>query len=146
MLEMNEHEIRFLSRSVRKLRKQRDNLPVVIVEGDFAPSVCGSHYYWTTPSGKTRIHYPNAYKWPKLYNHSTRRIEVGDVWAARFLKAHKEEVALCTMEGAGRSASVRALRNRLRASIVLRDEYEARCKDLLEEVSSFIGVKELSNE
>lgn len=51
--------------------------PVRIVDGNVAPRICGEGFYWTTPSGKTIIRHPSAYKWPKRYHASTRRVEVG---------------------------------------------------------------------
>ena len=47
---------------------------------DPAPGLAGQGFYWTTPSGKTVVHHPNAYGWPTLYHGSTRRVEVGLEW------------------------------------------------------------------
>lgn len=65
----------------------RDRSPIVIVEGDQGPTTEGEAGYWTTPSGKTRITYPNAYKWRKVYHCSTARIVVGREWLADRISA-----------------------------------------------------------
>ncbi len=36
----------------------------------------GESSYYTTMSGKTRIHYPSAYRWPKMYHPSTRTLHI----------------------------------------------------------------------
>lgn len=54
--------------------------PVIVVEGNAAPKMTGESYYWTTPSGKTRVEHPNAYGWPTLYHNSTLAVEVGVGW------------------------------------------------------------------
>ena len=60
-----------------------DSRPVfVIPEGYLSPRELGESYYHTTPSGKTIVHYPNAYGWPTLYHGSTRRVVVGEKWLA----------------------------------------------------------------
>jgi hypothetical protein len=43
------------------------------------PKLVGKGFYWTTPGGKL-IHYPNAYRWHKIYHPSTLRVEVGANW------------------------------------------------------------------
>jgi hypothetical protein len=58
----------------------RANMPVEVVDGKIAPREVGSGYYFTTPSGKTIVRYPNAYGWRTLYHPSTLRIEVGRDW------------------------------------------------------------------
>jgi hypothetical protein len=58
-------------------------LDVVVVPGKAAPHVEGSAACWTTPGGKP-ITYPNAYKWPKVYHHSTVHVEVGAAWVERY--------------------------------------------------------------
>jgi hypothetical protein len=55
--------------------------PICYVEGNQSPTLTGESYYWTTPSGRTRIEHPNSYGWPMRYHHSTRRISVGRDWA-----------------------------------------------------------------
>jgi hypothetical protein len=61
----------------------RNNLPVVVVEGDSAPVETGDSWHYETKGG-TRIMHPSAYK--KLgfsnmvYVSSTRRVEVGLDW------------------------------------------------------------------
>jgi hypothetical protein len=54
--------------------------PIVITGDDKSPAIAGESYYWTTPSGKTIVRYPNAYGYRTLYHASTRRIEVGRDW------------------------------------------------------------------
>jgi hypothetical protein len=54
--------------------------PVEVVEGDDAPELVGSSGYHTTPSGLTIVRHPGAYRWPTVYHHSTRRVEVGVDW------------------------------------------------------------------
>jgi hypothetical protein len=44
--------------------------------------MAGESYYWTTPSGKTRIQYPASYRWPMQYHSSTLCVEVGADWLA----------------------------------------------------------------
>lgn len=61
----------------------RDTRPIVVVEGSQAPAEGGESYYWTTPSGRTIVRYPNAYGYRTLYHASTRRVEVGAAWLAR---------------------------------------------------------------
>jgi hypothetical protein len=53
---------------------------VVVVKGNAEPTILGKSYYWTTPSGKTIVHHPNAYGWPTWYHGSTLRVEVGEEW------------------------------------------------------------------
>ena len=69
-----------VKRIVRKLANARNNLPVEIIDGRQAPKEIGESGYYTTPSGKTRITYPSAYKWPKVYHCSTIRVTVGRKW------------------------------------------------------------------
>lgn len=37
----------------------------------------GEGFYHTTPSGKTRVHYPGAYKWRTAYVHSSWETTIG---------------------------------------------------------------------
>lgn len=57
--------------------------PVVVVPGHARPSVEGEPGYHTTPSGRTIVRHPNAYKWRTVYHLSTIRIEVGETWVRR---------------------------------------------------------------
>ena len=59
--------------------------PIMTVGGDQPPRLEGESYYWTTPSGKTRVRHPNAYGWPTTYHRSTRRITVGVDWIKKNL-------------------------------------------------------------
>lgn len=65
----------------------RDTRPVDVVPGDRRPREEGESYYFTTPSGKTRVRYPNAYKWPTMYWPSTRRVIVGQEWLEKHAPA-----------------------------------------------------------
>lgn len=82
---MNERETRAFAREVAGASGTPWEL--VIIPGSCAvPRVCGRSYYWTTPGG-TEVRYPNAYKRKAksaelIYNHSTKRIEVGELWLA----------------------------------------------------------------
>lgn len=71
------------SRALRPVREWigmvGDPTPIVIVDGDQEPKVTGRSYHWTTIGGRP-IEYPGAYRWPKVYHHSTRQIEVGRGW------------------------------------------------------------------
>lgn len=62
--------------------------PIVFEDGFAAPRWEGESYYWTTPSGKTRVHHPNAYGWRTRYWPSTLRIVVGRGWVCQALAAH----------------------------------------------------------
>lgn len=74
---------RVVSPVVRAAAEQTGtSIPITIVEGDDAPQTQGKSYYWTTPSGKTIVRHPSAYKWPTLYHASTREIIVGRGWLA----------------------------------------------------------------
>ena len=64
-------------RAMRDAAGAARHVPVVVVDGVQPPTVRGRGYYWTTPSGKTEVHHPNAYGWPVVYHASTRRVEVG---------------------------------------------------------------------
>lgn len=65
---------------VRDEAGARHHIPVSLVDGDRAPKLVGSGYYWTTPSGKTIVHHPSAYGWRTWYHCSTRTVEVGRDW------------------------------------------------------------------
>lgn len=62
------------------------NITIVEVEGKSAPKKVGHSYYFTTPSGKTRINYPSSYGWPMKYHHSTLKIVVGKDWQPKIPK------------------------------------------------------------
>jgi hypothetical protein len=67
-------------RVIRILTGSAVNIPIVEVDGDDPPREAGESFYWTTPSGKTRVSYPRAYGWRTVYHHSTLRVEVGRDW------------------------------------------------------------------
>jgi hypothetical protein len=56
---------------------------VVLPNSSSPPKTTGHGYYFTTPSGKTIVHHPNAYGYPTLYHGSTLAVEVGDKWLAK---------------------------------------------------------------
>jgi hypothetical protein len=56
---------------------------VVLPHSSSPPKTTGRGYYFTTPSGKTEVRYPNAYGYPTLYHGSTLAVEVGDKWLAK---------------------------------------------------------------
>lgn len=64
-----------------------DRTPITVVPGAAAPRLTGGSYYWTTPSGKTRVLHPMAYKWRTVYHPSTHAIEVGVEWLVSALAA-----------------------------------------------------------
>ena len=67
---------------VRQQAKAGTANPIHIVEGAAEPQYLGECGYHTTPSGKTIVRHPNAYKWPTVYHGSTLRVEVGRDWLA----------------------------------------------------------------
>ena len=69
----------------RKVCKEdMTNRQVVVIPNSFQPpKTIGRGYYFTTPSGKTEVRYPNAYGYPTLYHGSTLAVEVGDKWLAK---------------------------------------------------------------
>ena len=72
---------RRLSKAVRaEVGMSGKTYPIVVEEGNDGPRVEGEPHYHTTPSGKTIVRYPGAYKWPTLYHPSTIRIVVGMGW------------------------------------------------------------------
>lgn len=60
--------------------ERNNRYPINLTEGNNPPEIQGEGYYWTTLSGKTIVHYPNAYKWPTRYHNSTLHITVGKDW------------------------------------------------------------------
>ena len=68
---------------LRSANQPQANIAIEIIPGiALAPRSVGESYYWTTPSGKTIVRYPSAYRWPTWYHHSTRRVQVGADWNA----------------------------------------------------------------
>jgi len=66
-------------RAARLAAGAHQSCPVQTVPGAEPPRTEGETGYCTTPGGKL-IHYPNAYKWPKVYWPSTIRVVVGAGW------------------------------------------------------------------
>ncbi len=75
--------MRILDRAYRIIRGQCNlygsPYPIIVVQGHEPPTRKGRSYYWTTPGGR-EIRHPNSYHYPKKYNPSTLRIEVGINW------------------------------------------------------------------
>jgi hypothetical protein len=63
---------------------------VYIEDGSVRPQLLGESGYHTTPSGKTVVTYPNAYKWRTVYHRSTERITVGRKWIEKNIRALAE--------------------------------------------------------
>jgi len=72
-------------RAIRQsANESQKNISIEVIPGiALAPKTVGQSYYWTTPSGKTIVNHPSAYGWPTLYHASTRRVVVGELWAAQ---------------------------------------------------------------
>lgn len=76
-----------VKRIARQLCNARNNLPVIMVEGDKAPVIVGSDAHWTTPKGEY-VRHPNAYRknfGRPIYHKSTVRVEVGAEFMADIL-------------------------------------------------------------
>lgn len=69
-------------RRVRRALQLASCHPLEIVAGYVEPHTAGRSHYWTTPSGKTIVHHPNAYGWPTWYHHSTLHGVVGAEYLA----------------------------------------------------------------
>lgn len=64
-------------RAARAVARAPRHYPVVLVDGAAPPVARGRSFYFTTPSGRTIVHHPNAYGWRTRYWPSTHRVEVG---------------------------------------------------------------------
>jgi len=82
----------------RRVVGAESHVPVVTGPGDALPVLKGDTWHFTTPGGKY-IRYPNAYKWPKVYHASTRRVEVGEDWMPQFRADETHGVALAILCG-----------------------------------------------
>ena len=72
-----------IRRAIRSAAKSSKNTPIEIISNSAdAPKLVGCSYYWTTPSGKTIVQHPAAYRWPTWYHASTLRVTVGDQYVA----------------------------------------------------------------
>jgi hypothetical protein len=67
----------------------RANAPVRIVDG-VEVRIVGEGYYHTTPSGRTRVQYPGAYKWRTVYHASTLCVEIGRDWRPSVTRRDRE--------------------------------------------------------
>ncbi len=83
---------RLISKAVRAvLGLSNTRYPIEFSDGFDEPQLRGHRQYWTTPSGKTVVRFPNAYKWPTKYHHSTLHIVVGAGWVlAVVMEAEKQ--------------------------------------------------------
>ncbi len=81
-----------IRRQLRLSAGARTHVPCTVVAGDAKPELTGESYYCTTLSGKTRINYPSAYRWPMWYHASTIRVEVGASYLAGLAMAQYAEV------------------------------------------------------
>lgn len=52
----------------------------IVKSADHSLQMTGESGYHTTPSGKTRVYHPNAYKWRTVYHCSTLACEVTEAW------------------------------------------------------------------
>jgi hypothetical protein len=69
---------------LRSANQPQTNIRIEVVPGiALAPRTVGQSYYWTTPSGRTIVHHPQAYGYRTLYHASTRRVIVGEQWVAQ---------------------------------------------------------------
>jgi hypothetical protein len=69
---------------LRSAGQRQANIHIEVIPGvAAAPRTVGESYYWTTPSGKTIVQHPSAYRWPTWYHASTRRVVVGEQWLAQ---------------------------------------------------------------
>ena len=83
----------------RRARLARhDHAPIKVVAGSRPPHETGEGYYWTTPSGRTRVRFPCAYKWRTLYHPSQRHVSVGAAWLTNWLSRSPAYRHLLTME------------------------------------------------
>ena len=76
---------------VRQILGLNNNHSVIFVEGKQLPKKFGSSYYFTTLSGKTIIHHPNAYGWKTVYHPSTILANVGKEWKPKIPKGMRLE-------------------------------------------------------
>lgn len=71
---------------LRSAGQPQANIAIEIIPGvAVAPRTVGESYYWTTPSGAI-CHHPSAYRahfGRPIYQASTRRVVVGEQWAAQ---------------------------------------------------------------
>jgi hypothetical protein len=71
--------------------------PIEVIPGKTPPIIKGHSGYHTTPSGKTVVQYPGAYKWRTVYHCSNIRVVVGYDWivknkrklACKYIDTHK---------------------------------------------------------
>jgi len=88
----NDELIGWVRRAIKRLIGAPSHVDVVTIEGskkqkNSPPKLAGHAGYHTTPSGKTIVTYPSAYKWRTVYHCSTERIEVGREWIRKNIYA-----------------------------------------------------------
>jgi hypothetical protein len=69
------------------MRGHSNGVPVFCRKQDAAFEVRGQGGYHTTPSGKTIVHHPSAYKWRTVYHASTLEVNVNPRFLARLERA-----------------------------------------------------------
>ena len=71
---------------LRSANQPQKNIRIELIPGiALAPQTSGRSYHWTTPAG-VPVQYPNAYSRAfgrPVYHASTRRVIVGEIWAAQ---------------------------------------------------------------
>jgi len=80
--------VEWLRRAIK--RGYPSHVRVVIEEGNTRPQLLGESGYHTTPSGKTVVTYPNAYRHRTVYHCSTERITVGRNWIEKNIRTLAE--------------------------------------------------------
>jgi len=80
--------VEWLRRAIK--RGCPSHVRVVIEEGNTRPQLLGESRYHTTPSGKTVVTYPNAYKHRTVYHCSTERITAGRKWIEKNIRTLAE--------------------------------------------------------
>jgi hypothetical protein len=76
--------VTWLRRAIKRHCGAPSHCDVVVMEnGHKPPKIVGERGYHTTPSGKTVVTYPSAYKWRTVYHRSTARVEVSYMWITK---------------------------------------------------------------
>jgi len=84
----NDELIGWVRRAIKRQIGAPSHVDVVIIEGskkqeNSPPKLAGHAGYHTTPSGKTIVTHPGAYKWRTVYHRSTEQVEVGREWVRK---------------------------------------------------------------
>jgi len=88
----NDELIGWVRRAIKRRIDAPNHVDVVVIDGskkreNSQPKLIGHAGYHTTPSGKTIVTYPSAYKWRTVYHCSTERIDVGREWIRKNIYA-----------------------------------------------------------